>query len=114
MKEYKRKRLAEENCLDASANKVRKQLSSSERWRGKHQAEKEWEEFYNVDIGNLRWDMEVAESEKCWEDECLGPANRLAGTLERLGLGRYNLHDCTCENFDELSDEEILKRNGYL
>lgn len=114
MKEYKRKIWQEENSCDHSVKKFKKNFNSSERWRGKRNAEKEWKEFNNVDVNNLRWNMEIEQGDKCWEDECLGFANRLADTLYNLGLGKFNLHICTCEKLDDLSDEEILKRAGYL
>lgn len=113
MKEYKRKRLAEYWSTDEKPKDIRKNLNSSERWRGKRNTEKELEEFNNTDVKNLRWNMEIEQSDICWEDECLGFANRLADTLYNLGLGSFNLHKCTCEKFSDLSDEEILKRSGY-
>lgn len=45
MREYKRKRLAEEWSSDIRPTKIRKQLNSSERWRGKRDIEKQLEEL---------------------------------------------------------------------
>jgi len=111
MREHKRKRLAEEQSLDMRPNKIKKQLNSSERWRGKREINKQQDT--RIDIATLRWNMEVVQGDKCWEEESLGPAARLSETLFRLGLGVHELYICTCENYDLLSDEEILKLNGY-
>ena len=112
MREHKRKRLAEEQSLDMRPIKIKKYLNSSERWRGKREIDEQYGE-HQPDVDNLRWNMEMEQSNKCWEEESLGPAARLAETLFRLGLGVHELYTCTCEDFTTLSDDEILKRNGY-
>lgn len=111
MHEHKRKRLAEEWCTDIKPTHIKKQLNSSERWRAKRHIEKEVNDI--PDIQTLRWNMEIRQSDACREEEMLGPAARLSETLYNIGLGHHELYKCTCENFDLLSDEEILKRNGY-
>lgn len=111
MTEHKRKRQAEYYATDRKPTHIKKQLNCSERWRAKREIEKELDDM--PDVETMRWNMEMHQADACRLKEQLGPAARLSETLFRLGLGSHDLSKCTCENFDLLSDQEILKRNGY-
>lgn len=118
-KRYKKKMYLENDYRDSeSCNDIRKNLNSSERWRGKREAVsgvEEYEEMQNQDLlKNLRWNLEHELADQCYMKEKFGPEAKLSTVLQKLGIGKFNLHRCTCELPERLSDEEILKRNGYL
>lgn len=91
-KPYKRKRLAEEWSLDLPPKKIKKNLNSSERWRGKRAIDKELQEMsysaYQDDLD--RWNEEIAIYENISPcAECLmdyAVEDKLKTTFLRLGI----------------------------
>lgn len=114
-RQYKRKRLAEYWSRDERPTKIRKSLNSSERQRGKSEAVSQLNGYEDIldDIQRLRWNLEIDLSSKCLDAELYGPEADLSRMLRNLGVGDFNLHRCTCEKIDDLSDNEILRRSGF-
>lgn len=80
-------------------------------------ANKEIENQLNeiVDINYLRMNMETEQATICLEKDLSCPSTAFAATIWRLGLSKKKLYPykCECEDFNKLSDTEILKINGY-
>jgi hypothetical protein len=118
MKQYKRKRHIEENTSDIKPKKFRNYFNKSERQRGKSIAVSgvdEYEQQHDPQlIRDLRWNMEMELANQCRADHDDCPSTGLALILRKIGVGRFRLYKCTCINPDKLTDEDILKRYGYL
>jgi hypothetical protein len=108
---YKRKRLIEENCLDAKPSKIRKNLNSSERIKARSQIVKSINDRHGL-VRELRWELETENLSKCHQNEFNGPHIYMERMLSFLGVGEFCLYECKCKNYDTYSDEEILKMFG--
>ena len=114
MKEYKKKRRTEEYRMDNAPIKTKKYFNSSERWRGKREIEKKQKEIANININEIRFDLEQELHSKCDINLVYVVEFNLLITLYHLGFGwDEDYYSCECENLDILSDEEILIRAGY-
>ena len=110
--EYKRKRLIEEECIDRKPTAIRKHLNSSERTRGKIEAKLKTQEAFlsKSEIREIRWDIEMSQSIECHNKEKYGVHKHLENILEKLDVGEFYLYKCTCANYDNLSDQEIIDK----
>jgi hypothetical protein len=110
--QYKRKRLIEEQCIDKKPTAIRKQLNSSERIRGKVEARTQLENSFlsKTEIQSIRWDIEMSQSIECHNKEKYGVHKHIENILEKLDVGEFYLYKCTCKNYDDLSDKEILDK----
>lgn len=106
-REYKRKKLAEEQSLDLPPKKIKKQINSSERWRAKkvinQQLQEEIDEIYFEEID--KWNKEVRSwyeaqpCAKCFYSYAI--EDKLKTTFIRLGivvLIDYNRLQGYCEH----------------
>ena len=107
MKEYKRKRLSEEQSIDAKPTKIKKQLNSSERWRGKRDINKQLDELNNEPYQDKidQWNQEIARHYnstpcvKCLMDHAV--LDKLGQTFYRLGfvvLTNYGRDTYSCKH----------------
>ena len=107
-KEYKRKRLAEEWSLDIRPTAIKKQINSSERWRGKREIELQVQEELDNCYGSEAEDKhhrevkEYEESTPCvdclLDHACL---DKLGQTFYRMGyvvLTWYGRNTRTCKH----------------
>ena len=110
--QYKRKRLIEEQCIDKKPTAIRKQLNSSERLRGKIETRLQLEDSFlsKTEIQSIRWDIEMSQSIDCHNKDRFGVHKGVENILVKLDVGDFSLFKCTCRNYDDLSDKEILDR----
>ena len=105
-------------CCSYSRDKVSKKAQKhSARQANKSIAVSEYEEWlegYSPDIiRNLRYNMKYAQGNECYDQQEYGPAARLGHVLEALGIGKFDLHKCTCIDVTTLTDQEVLEYWGY-
>jgi len=117
-KRYKYKLYKECDSTDKVRRQdIRKSLNSSERQYGKSVAASGLDEYESLIGGNiithLRWNMEIELSEECYRKEITDPVREIQQILNKLNVGCFDLHKCTCHLPENLSDKEILKRAGY-
>lgn len=112
-RQYKRKRMV---GMENDNNHNRKSLNASERQRGKSEAVsglRDWNLGRDKElIDTLRWNMEIDLADECYRKELTDPTKLITEILQKLGIGRFNLHKYTCPLPERLSDEEVLSRSG--
>lgn len=66
------------------------------------------------EIRDIRFELEMQQSDECYHKELNSPETKFAETLYRFGLPLVNLYKCQCIDIYQLSDSEVLKLSGLI
>ena len=100
-KQYKRKRLKEEQTQDRKPKNMGNYFNKSDRRSGKAISKKEKDSHQKYNFKELRFNIEMELALKCHEKEEI--ANKLVIT-----------HKCECPDPFSWTEEEVLKYHGLI